>query len=50
MGKKKIQGSCPDQYAGSVPMTLNSLVIRPMGPLIVLVLTKKGRYGGDYVY
>lgn len=27
VGKKKLQGSCLDQYAGPVSMTLNSLVI-----------------------
>lgn len=38
MGKKRIQGSCPDEYSGPVPMTLNSLVMRAVRPLIVLVL------------
>lgn len=45
VGKKRIQGSCSEQYAGPVAMTLNSLVIRAMLPLMVFVfvLTKKGR-------
>ena len=37
MGKNRIQGSCPDQYSGPVPMTLNYLVMRAVRPLIVLV-------------
>lgn len=47
MGKKRIQGSCPDEYSGPVPMTLNSLVMRAVRPLIVLVLndTMWGREG-----
>ena len=45
VGKKRIQGSCSEQYAGPVAITLNSLVIRAMLPLMVFVfvLTKKGR-------
>lgn len=36
VAKKRTQGSCSDQYAGPVPVTLNALVTRAVRPLMVL--------------
>lgn len=42
VGKKRIQGNCLGKYAGPVPMTLNSLVMKAMRLVMVLFLNLKG--------